>query len=385
MLGGEEQADLPPALPEQRRDPGAGRHARSDRDRRGRRTASSRWSGRAAPRTIGTFPEPFIKLTARRGPSSPRGRRSIRRTPTFIPDFARSSDIISRMWERRQPEHHRRRHLGRPGRPVLHAARHRPDDPGATAQQLTADNADEYLMRDVYLERARRRSAERDLRRRREASLRRPDQRQQRSRRLCSPGSVRRRPSVDSCSGQTASDEEERIADTAIAGLLPVEAQSPTRGGRLRERLRGGQAAATTSTTRWTWTARSCSAERQTLDVTVTMTSTVPKGVTLPPSVVGPPPPTRRARARCSNSIYLYAPAGGYIDSAAARRRGAGARGVHLPRARGRSAHRRPAARSDPHHRLHDPDGHGRDGRPAPHHHPRSARQRAGKVSASAC
>ena len=266
-----------------------------------------------APRTIGTFPEPFIKLTREeKALFTPRAAVYPQDT-TFIPDFARSSDIISRMWERRQPETIdgvisldpvALSYLLRGTGPVTLG----------NGQQLTAGNADEYLMRDVYLN-----VAEDDVQNEifADAAKRVFD--------ALTRGNANDPQALLAGLGQAASErrlmlwsnrdeEEERIAGTAIAGLLPSEPQSrPEVGVYLND------SAADKLSYYLDYEvdvkARSCSAERQTLDVTVTMTSTVPEGVTLPRSVVGPPTnPTRPGEML--NSIYLYAPADGYIDSA---------------------------------------------------------------------
>lgn len=265
-----------------------------------------------APRTIGTFPEPFIKLTGEEKELFTARAAIYPQDTNFIPDFARSSDMISRMWERRQPE-------SIDGvisvDPVALSYMLRGTGPVALSngEDLTDDNADEYLMRDVYLNE--------------------PDDEVQNA--IFADAAKRVFEALTSGSnnptgllsglGQAASErrlmlwsdraeEEERIAGTAIAGLLPTETQArPEVGVYLND-----SAADKLSfylDYRVDVKARSCSAERQTLDVRVTMTSTVPKGVTLPPSVVGPPTnPTRPGELL--NSIYLYAPAGGYIDSA---------------------------------------------------------------------
>lgn len=265
-----------------------------------------------APRTIGNFPEPFIKLTAEEKALFTTRAAIYPQDTTFIPDFARSSDMISRMWERTQPE-------SIDGvisvDPVALSYMLRGTGPVAlgNGKELTTSNADEYLMRDVYLTE--------------------PDGEVQNA--IFADAARRVFDALTSGSndpkallaglGQATSerrlmlwsdraDEEGRIEGTAIAGLLPTEPQArPEVGVYLND------AAADKLSYYLDYKvdvqARSCSAERQTLDVKVTMTSTVPKGVTLPRSVVGPPDnPTRPGELL--NSIYLYAPADGYIDSA---------------------------------------------------------------------
>lgn len=108
--------------------------------------------------------------------------------------------------------------------------------------------------------------------------------------------------------------EQEQIGDTPIAGLLPSDpGPRPDVGVYLND------AAADKLSYYLDYEvdveATSCTADRQTLNVTVRMKSTVPKGAPLTPSVVGPPTnPTRPGQML--NSMYLYAPVGGYIDSA---------------------------------------------------------------------
>jgi hypothetical protein len=265
------------------------------------------------PRDIGTFAEPVVSLTGEERQLFTSRAAIYSQDTVFIPDFARSSEIVSRMWEETNPE---RIDGVLSFDPVALSYVLRGTGPVelANGTRLQAETAQDYLMRDIYLEE--------------------PDNEVQNeifadtSRRVFDRvvgggGDVR---GLLSGLSQSASErrlmfwskreaEQERIADSPIAGLLPTKTSPrPDVGVYLND------AAADKLSYYLDYEvdveATSCTANRQTLDVTVTMTSTVPKGAPLTPSVVGPPTnPTRPGQML--NSMYLYAPVGGYIDGPA--------------------------------------------------------------------
>jgi hypothetical protein len=266
-----------------------------------------------APRDIGTFDSPVVRLTGEERELFTTRAAIYSQDTVFIPDFARSSEIVSRMWEETNPE---RIDGVLSFDPVALSYILRGTGPIelANGKQLEAETADDYLMRDVYLE-------ERDLEKQNEIFA-------DASRRVFDVATQGGGDPQGLLSGlaQSASErrlmiwsereaEQEQIADTAIAGLLPTKTSPrPDVGFYVND------AAADKLSYYLDYEvdieATSCTANRQTLNVTVTMKSTVPEGATLPPSVVGPPTnPTRPGQML--NSMYLYAPVGGYIDGPA--------------------------------------------------------------------
>jgi hypothetical protein len=265
-----------------------------------------------APRDIGRFDSPVVKLTGEERQLFTTRAAIYSQDTVFIPDFARSSEIVSRMWEETNPEQIDGV-LSFDPVALSYILRGTGPIELANGKQLEAETADEYLMRDIYLE-------ERDLEKQNEIFA-------DAARRVFDVATQGGGDPQGLLSGlaQSASErrlmiwsereaEQEQIADTAIAGLLPTDpGPRPDVGFYIND------AAADKLSYYLDYEvdvqASSCTADRQTLDVTVTMRSTVPEGATLPPSVAGPPTnPTRPGQML--NSMYLYAPVGGYIDNA---------------------------------------------------------------------
>ncbi|QIK64975.1 DUF4012 domain-containing protein [Nocardioides sp. HDW12B] len=273
---------------------------------------SVRMTRQGAPRDIGTFPRPFVDLTGEEVELFTTRAAIYPQDTVFIPDFPRSSSIVSQMWERRQPEELdgvlsvdpvALSYLLRATGPVRLAG----------GQVVTATDARDYLMREVYLD-VRGEKAQNtifaDTARGAFDALTGGSVEPAALLRAVAEATTERRIMVWS----ERSEEQDLLAGTAIGGDLPVAANERPEVG-----VYVNDSAADKLSAYFDYrvdvSARTCSADRQTLDVQVTMTSTVPAGVTLPTSVVGPPTnPTRPGDIL--NSVYLYAPPGGYIVSA---------------------------------------------------------------------
>jgi hypothetical protein len=264
------------------------------------------------PRDIGSFREPFVRITGEERQLFTPRIAVFPQDTVFVPDFARSSEILKQMWEEVHPERvdglvsidptamgYLLRGIG----PVTL-------DNGT---RLTADNAADYLMGEVYLEvpdNEAQNAIYDETSRKVFDALRsgRGDARAVLAGLAQAAGE--RRLMLWSADG----DEQDRIARTPIAGELPTLAsRTPEVGVYLND-----SAADKLSyylDYRVDVLGASCGDQgNQVLDVTVTMRSTVPEGE-LTPSVVGPgiagqPPGVMR------NSVYLYAPVEGRVDSA---------------------------------------------------------------------
>ena len=265
------------------------------------------------PGEIGTFPDGIVRLTADERELFTERLGIYPQDATFVPDFARSSAILRQMYQARLPE---RIDGVISVDPVALSYMLRGTGPLklSSGTTLTADNAASYLMNQVYKDvpdpvqqdalfaDAARRSFQALITQVRDpkallAGL--------------SQAATERRLMLWS----SRPDEEKEIVGTSIAGLLPTrEANRPEVGVYVND------SSADKLSYYLDWkadvTASSCDREgRQRLAVRLTARSTVPKGATLPAAIVGPsrnpvPPGV------LLHSFYVYAPVGGYVDSA---------------------------------------------------------------------
>ena len=266
------------------------------------------------PAQLGTFPADFIDLTAdeRRLFST---RLSVYpQNAVFVPDFPRASEILTRMWEERRPEDlHGMVSLD----PVALSYLLRATGPVTldNGQRLSADNAVDYLLRDVYQDvldgDAQNALYDDAARKTFDAVL---------------GGGVDATVLVDALTQAVqehriklwSADEAEqaRLLETTISGALTTtQTDRPAIGVYLND------SAADKLSYYLDYevdvTPRACvSAGIQTLDVEVTMTSTVPPGAELSSFVIGPGLEEGVAPGTMRNSVYFYAPVKGTIVSA---------------------------------------------------------------------
>ena len=95
------------------------------------------------------LPKPPTPLTAQEQALFGPGLGRFPQDVNFTPDFPRSAQLISGMYQRHAPARGRRRRLGGPGRAVLPAGRHRAG-PDGRPRDPDADNAVQLLLSQVY-------------------------------------------------------------------------------------------------------------------------------------------------------------------------------------------------------------------------------------------
>lgn len=266
------------------------------------------------PRDIGTFSEDFIDLTDEEVALHSTRLSVYPQNATFLPDFTRSSEILTQMWEARHPEKLdgvlsldpvAMGYLMR-GTGSLSLGNGRTIDSGGAATEL---------MRDAYLELAT--NEEQDdffdlvARRLFADMLQGPEEP-----RALLEGLVQ---SVDErrlMLWSRHSEEQDELSGSAIAGELSSEVTtSPEVGVFLNN------AAADKLSYYLDYKVdvrpRSCGTEgNQVIDVRVKMASTVPPDADLPPSVVGPSS-NDTSPGEMLNSVYLYTPVDGRVDEVA--------------------------------------------------------------------
>lgn len=265
------------------------------------------------PAQLGTFPEDFIELSEAELDLFTTRMSVFPQNSTMVPDFPRTAQILTRMWEERRPE---RLDGVLSADPVTLGYLLEATGPVTlgNGQRLTSDNAADYLLNGVYtqvpdlteqnlvFEEAARlvfgalMDGGLDPKRMVEALARSAEER-----RLML--------------WSARDDEQQRLDGTPLAGALPVaESDTPEVGVYLND------SAADKLSYYLDYavdvTPRSCgSTDAQVIDVEVTLTNTLPPGSPIVPSILGPgldgaEPGTLR------KSLLAYGPVSGSITSA---------------------------------------------------------------------
>lgn len=263
------------------------------------------------PATIGTFAPDFIDLTEEERTLYSTRLSVYPQNSTFVPDFPRSSEILTQMWEAREPE---KLDGVVSVDPVAMGYLLRGTGPLelADGQTITSATAAPVLMRDTYLN-VPDPDAQNDFfddvaRRMFDSLLGGADNPRGMLSGLTQAAGERRL-----MLWSRHPDEQAKIAGTQIAGELTSDEDArPDIGVFLDD------SAADKLSYYLDYevdvSPRSCGTEgNQIIDVHVKMKSTVPEGVALPGSVVGPSDnPT--APGEMLNTVSLYAPVGGRVD-----------------------------------------------------------------------
>lgn len=263
------------------------------------------------PADIGTFAPDFIDLTKEERTIHSTRLSIYPQDATFIPDFARSSEILTQMWEAREPEQ-------LDGvisiDPVALGYLLRGTGPVKLndGQSIDSTNAASVLMRDSYAEfpdPAAQNDFFDDVARRTFNSLLGGAEDPKGMLSGLAQGASERRLMLWS----RHPDEQAEIAGSTISGELDAEAGTkPDVGVFLND------SAADKLSYYLDYevdvSPRSCGSEgSQVIDVHVKMRSTVPEGAALPSYVLGPPNPITDP-GEMLNTLYVYSPVGGRVD-----------------------------------------------------------------------